>query len=80
MKFALFDRFGVLPGAGDRHLVEFFPGFLTEESEWGKRWNVGLTSIADREVWVDRYKAEFAKLRADHRGADTCRRARWSRR
>jgi len=62
VKFALFDRFGVLPGAGDRHLVEFFPGFLTEESGWGKRWNVHLTSIADREVWVDRYKAEFAKL------------------
>jgi alpha-galactosidase len=64
VKFALFERFGVLPGAGDRHLVEFFPGFLTEESEWGKRWNVGLTSIADREIWVDRYKAEFAKLGA----------------
>jgi len=62
VKFALFDRFGVLPGAGDRHLVEFFPGFLTEESGWGKRWNVKLTSIADREIWVDRYKAEFAKL------------------
>ena len=62
VKFSLFERFGVLPGAGDRHLVEFFPGFLTEESGWGKRWNVGLTSIADREVWVDRYKAEFAKL------------------
>src|SRR6478672_2391639 len=63
VKFALFERFGVLPGAGDRHLVEFFPGFLTEESEWGKRWNVGLTSIADREVWVDRYKDQFARLR-----------------
>ena len=36
VKFALFDRFGVLPGAGDRHLVEFFPGFLTEESELGQ--------------------------------------------
>jgi alpha-galactosidase len=64
VKFALFDRFGVLPGAGDRHLVEFFPGFLTEESEWGKRWNVRLTTIADREVWLDRFEAEFAKLRA----------------
>jgi alpha-galactosidase len=63
VKFALLERFGVLPGAGDRHLVEFFPGFLTEESEWGKRWNVGLTSIADREVWVDRYQEEFARLR-----------------
>ena len=50
MKFALFERFGVLPGAGDRHLVEFFPGFLTEESEWGKRWGVALTTIADREA------------------------------
>jgi alpha-galactosidase len=62
VKFALFERFGVLPGAGDRHLVEFFPGFLTEESKWGKRWNVHLTSIADREVWVDRFEAEFARL------------------
>jgi alpha-galactosidase len=64
VKLALFDRFGVLPAAGDRHLVEFFPGFLTEESNWGKRWGVGLTSIADREVWLDYYKAEFAQLRA----------------
>jgi alpha-galactosidase len=64
VKFALFERFGVLPGAGDRHLVEFFPGFLTEESEWGKRWNVRLTSIADREVWVDRFRDEFARLQA----------------
>jgi alpha-galactosidase len=64
VKFALFERFGVLPGAGDRHLVEFFPGFLTEDSEWGKRWNVHLTSIADREKWVDHFKAEFARLRS----------------
>src|SRR5450759_2037101 len=49
VKLALFERFGVLPGAGDRHLVEFFPGFLTEESGWGKRWAVELTTIADRE-------------------------------
>ena len=64
MKFSLFERFGVLPAAGDRHLVEFFPGFLTEESGWGRRWGVGLTSIADREAWQDYYKAEFAELRA----------------
>ncbi len=64
VKFELFERFGVLPAAGDRHLVEFFPGFLTEESDWGRRWGVGLTSIADREAWQDYYKAEFAELRA----------------
>jgi alpha-galactosidase len=64
VKFALFERFGVLPAAGDRHLVEFFPGFLTEQSAWGARWGVGLTSIADREVWLEYFKAEFAQLRA----------------
>jgi alpha-galactosidase len=64
VKLSLFDRFGVLPAAGDRHLVEFFPGFLTEESNWGKRWGVGLTSIADREVWLDYFKGEFEQLGA----------------
>jgi alpha-galactosidase len=64
VKFALFERFGVLPGAGDRHLVEFFPGFLTEESGWGKRWGVALTTIADRERDAGEYKKELAKMRA----------------
>jgi alpha-galactosidase len=64
VKFTLFDRFGVLPAAGDRHLVEFFPGFLTEESDWGRRWGVGLTTIADREAWQAYFEAEFADLRA----------------
>jgi alpha-galactosidase len=64
VKLALFERFGVLPGAGDRHLVEFFPGFLTEESGWGKRWGVTLTTIADREADAGRYQEELAKMRA----------------
>ena len=49
VKFELFRRFGVLPAAGDRHLVEFFAGFLTEESGWGERWGVHLTTIEQRE-------------------------------
>ncbi len=49
IKLELFGRFGVLPAAGDRHLAEFFPGFLTEASQFGKRWGVHLTTIADRE-------------------------------
>ncbi len=63
MKVALFERFGVWPAAGDRHLVEFFPGFLTEESEWGRRWGVRLTTIEEREQWLDYFRAEFATLR-----------------
>jgi alpha-galactosidase len=64
VKFALFDRFGVLPAAGDRHLVEFFPGFLTEESGWGKRWGVALTTIADRERDASGHRDALARLRA----------------
>jgi alpha-galactosidase len=63
VKVALFERFGVWPAAGDRHLVEFFPGFLTEESEWGRRWGVRLTTIEEREQWLDYFRAEFATLR-----------------
>ena len=55
VKLELFHRFGALPGAGDRHVVEFFPGFVTEESAWGKRWGVTLTSIEDRERDEQRY-------------------------
>src|SRR4029078_13107969 len=49
LKLARRDRYGALPGAGDRHVAEFFPWALTQESEWGKRWGVHLTSIVDRE-------------------------------
>ncbi|HET9730779.1 MAG TPA: hypothetical protein VFR41_15215 [Acidimicrobiia bacterium] len=64
VKLALFGRFGVWPGAGDRHLVEFFPGFLTEASEWGKAWGVELTTIADRERDAGSHKKELARLRS----------------
>jgi alpha-galactosidase len=64
VKFALFERFGVLPAAGDRHLVEFFPGFLTEEAGWGKRWGVELTTIADRERDAGSHKRDLDELAA----------------
>ncbi|MFZ0665263.1 MAG: hypothetical protein WAM97_05875 [Acidimicrobiales bacterium] len=49
LKLSLFDRWGVLPGAGDRHLAEFLPSILTEEARWGADWGVALTTIAMRE-------------------------------
>jgi len=64
VKLTLFERFGVLPGAGDRHLVEFFPGFLTEDSGWGERWGVQLTSIEDREYWQQRHIDAFEAMLA----------------
>jgi len=64
VKAEMFKRFGVLPAAGDRHLVEFFAGFLTEESEWGGRWGVHLTSMDDRRQWLSHYLGEFDRLRS----------------
>jgi alpha-galactosidase/6-phospho-beta-glucosidase family protein len=64
VKVELFQRFGVLPAAGDRHLVEFFSSFLTEESGWGSRWGVELTSMDDRRAWLAHYQQEFAQLQA----------------
>jgi alpha-galactosidase/6-phospho-beta-glucosidase family protein len=50
IKLELFARTGALPAAGDRHLAEFFAGFLTEQSGQGRRWGVKLTTIAAREA------------------------------
>jgi alpha-galactosidase/6-phospho-beta-glucosidase family protein len=40
VKFELFRQFGVLPGASDTHVVEFFPGFVTSASDYGRDWGV----------------------------------------
>jgi alpha-galactosidase len=40
VKFELFDRFGVLPASADTHVVEFFPGFVTAASDYGRDWAV----------------------------------------
>jgi alpha-galactosidase len=64
LKFELFRRFGALPAAGDRHLVEFFPGFLTEESHWGGRWGVHLTTIEDREQHQGRHRESLEHMLA----------------
>jgi alpha-galactosidase len=62
VKLEMLRRFGALPAAGDRHVVEFFPGFLTEESQWGKRWGVHLTTMDDRRAWLRHYLRELDKL------------------
>ncbi len=55
VKLTLFERMGVLFGAGDRHVAEFLPGFLTPASERGLRYGVLLTNVDQR--------AEMARLR-----------------
>jgi alpha-galactosidase len=59
VKLEIFKRTGAFPGAGDRHLVEFFSGFLTEESHWGADWGVRLTDMAERERWQGKHIGDF---------------------
>jgi alpha-galactosidase len=46
VKFELFQRFGVMPGSSDTHVVEFFPGFVTAASDFGREWGVHHYGIA----------------------------------
>ncbi len=54
LKLELFRRFGVLPGASDTHVAEFFPRFVTEASGFGDDWCVHHYGIeghrADKET------------------------------
>jgi len=59
VKVEILRRFGALPAAGDRHVAEFFPGFLTEESGHGARWGVRITRIEDRMRWEAGYQQEL---------------------
>ena len=65
LKLNLLNRFGALPGAGDRHVAEFFPFVLTEESEWGAAWGVALTTIEDREKWQGIYQTYVKAMLED---------------
>ncbi|NMB90968.1 MAG: alpha-glucosidase/alpha-galactosidase, partial [Chloroflexi bacterium] len=47
VKFALFQRFGILAAAGDRHLVEFLPGFI-QSPETLFRWGIIRTPVSWR--------------------------------
>jgi len=64
VKLSLFAELGVLFGAGDRHVAEFFAGFLSEASERGQRYGIVLTTIEhrlelarQRRAWVERFVA-----------------------
>ena len=59
VKFSLLENLGVLFGAGDRHVAEFFPGFLTEQNENGGHYGVVLTTIAHRTTLVEQRRGEL---------------------
>lgn len=66
IKFTLFERYGLMPYPGDRHLAEFFPYFLSEKTTHGADFGVQLTSIDDRKnKWMRWYKERIAEWTSD---------------
>ena len=45
LKLMLMEIYGCLATAGDRHVAEFFPYFLSEDAHHGLDYGVGLTMI-----------------------------------
>lgn len=52
LKWRLFEVLGLLPAAGDRHLAEFFPYFLTDSRNRGADYGVELTTVEHRRTIV----------------------------
>ncbi len=65
LKLDLLRRYGALPGAGDRHVAEFFPFVLTADSDWGATWGVALTTIEEREKWQGFYQVYVKAMLED---------------
>ncbi len=49
VKARLFQLYGALPVAGDRHIAEFFPHFINEATHWGADWDIQLTDVEYRQ-------------------------------
>ncbi len=40
VRFEVFERFGVLPGSGDHHSVEFMPNLVHPGNDYGRDWRI----------------------------------------
>ena len=49
VKFDLFNKYGVIAAAGDRHLAEFMPPWYTRDPETIRSWKFHLTTVDWRE-------------------------------
>lgn len=62
VKLTLLEQLGVLFGAGDRHVAEFIPGFLSEANERGRRYGVVLTTVDQREEMAQLRRAKLERF------------------
>ena len=75
--FDLFDRFGVFPAAGDRHLAEFVPWYLAiDEPEEVHRWGIRMTPSSARRsdgeapAKMDRFRDEDGEFHLSESGEE----------
>jgi alpha-galactosidase len=57
VKATLFQLYGALPAAGDRHIAEFFPHFINASTGWGASYELRLTTVEDRRKMEGEAKA-----------------------
>jgi len=61
VRFEILRRFGVFPGSGDHHSVEFMPGFVHPGNDYGSGWRVHHYGMeghrADAAADVDHYES-----------------------
>ncbi|MEG7357154.1 alpha-galacturonidase LplD [Bacillus inaquosorum] len=64
--FDLFDTYGAIPAAGDRHLAEFLPGPYLKQPE---SWKFHLTPVSFRKQDREEKRKESERLIVQKRGA-----------
>jgi alpha-galactosidase len=52
VKARLFQIYGALPAAGDRHIAEFMPSIISENTNWGADFGFKLTNTNDRQAMM----------------------------
>jgi alpha-galactosidase/6-phospho-beta-glucosidase family protein len=62
LKCELFRRFGVLPGSSDTHVAEFFAGFVTPASDFGRDWGVHHYGLGGHQADKRADEREVAEL------------------
>ena len=63
VKFDLFNRYGLIAAAGDRHLAEFMPGdSYLRDPDTVNKWKYGLTPVSWRKEDLKKRLARSARL------------------
>ena len=80
MRFEILRRFGVFPGSGDHHSVEFMPGFVHPGNDYGSGWRVHHYGMEGHRADAGRRRRALrVGARRDRRDAHAVGRARRAR-